>query len=196
MKKIAIISACLAVIGCNADQPSEAEIVKAFAPYTAKKACASSVLFNEFPIKKSLVDSNQQTLDVFLAAGLIEKTGSSYTLSPLGKETYDTSKEGFCYTESFKISSFKIEKEVDSLPDKLTAAWFVSVDITPDQVSNWVKDDELLKAASLLSDKTPEESKKFTVRVGKKVGKEELEVIDPTFHFKPGLTYNVNIPLF
>lgn len=191
MKKVVMLSACLTLAGCGTDQPSEAEIVKAFTPYTAKKACASSVLFNEFPVRKSLVDNNQQILDIFVDAGLLEKSGSSYTLTALGRETYDSSKKGFCYTDSFRISSFKIEKELNDLPPKLTKAWYVSVDIAPDQVSDWVKNDELLKAASRMSDTAPDENKSFTVRVGKIVGENELKVIDTHFTFHPGLTYNV-----
>lgn len=192
MRRTSTVTACLfALAGCSTDQPSEAEVKKAMANYADQKGCASSVLFKEFPIKPSYAKSNQDIIKLFANVGLIEDLDGSYALTDLGKKAYDPSMSGFCYTDNFTISSVKIEKEDDDIPSGLNGAWYVSFEIAPNNVSDWVKNEELINSASRLSEKNIEDSQKYTVRVGKKFGSDEIVVIDPRFSFKPGLSYNM-----
>ncbi|MFQ6370879.1 hypothetical protein [Shewanella sp. YIC-542] len=192
MRKVGIVTACVLVLtGCSKDQPSEEEIKNALTIYTEKKGCASSVLFKEIPINLRYIKNNQNIIKIFVNAGLLEKTDDSYTLTALGKEAYDPSMNGFCYTDSYKINSVKVEKEDANIPSTLSGAWYVSLNISPSQVSDWVKNEELINAASRLSEKDVESPKTYTVRLGKKIGVEELVVIEPRFSFEPGLKYNM-----
>jgi hypothetical protein len=193
MRRAIIVTTCLfALAGCSADQPSEAEVNNAMAKYTDQKGCASSVLFKEFPIKPSHAKSNQDIIKLFANVGLIEGLDGSYALTDLGKEAYDPSMSGFCYTDNFTVSSVQILKKDNDISSSLTGAWYVSFEITPNNVSDWVKNEELINSASRLSEKNIEDSQKYTVRVGKKVGSDELLVIDPRFSFQPGLSYNMS----
>jgi hypothetical protein len=194
MKKIFLLSIAFMIFssGCSSGTPGVDDVKEALATRINKKGCATSTLFNKFPIDGNEAKTNAFTLDALVNAGLLQKTNNSYVLSDLGKSAYDPNVKGFCYTQQYKIEDIKIVKPVPEiqLPPALKAAWFVSFKIVPVSVSDWVKNQDLLKAASLASLDTVAGSKEFTVTIGKKDENSKFEVFDMSFSFNPGIHFN------
>lgn len=185
----------LVLTACGGSKPSETEIHTALAEKIGqKKGCATSVLFDTMPIKQDRVASNQSTLNALVVAGLLEKSGSTYALTSLGQSAYDAKVNGFCYTERYEIKDITIVKEEDKSAlsgTPLSGAWYISFTITPSSVSDWVKNPQLLQAASLASLEKVSGPQKYTVHFAKKAGEDKLFIADPRFLFQPGIHFNM-----
>lgn len=179
---------------CSGSKPSEMEIRAALAERINQRGCATSVLFDTVPIKQERVANNQTTLNALVSVGLLEKTGNTYTLTKLGQSAYDAKIKGFCYTERYEIKDIAVVKAEDKNAlsgNSLSGAWYVSFTITPNEVSDWAKNPQLLQAASNASLEKISGVQKYTVRFVKKAGEDKLILADPTFSFRPGFHFNM-----
>jgi hypothetical protein len=194
MKRSAVVSMVLfGIVGCSASGPGEDAIKSALAERTDQKGCATSVLFKQFPIKESYVRSNGNILAALSDAGLVKTSGNTYVLTDLGQSTYDPDAPGFCYTHKYLISDITIVKTEpqSELPSALSGAWYVSFNVSPDDVAEWVKNEKLIKAASRASIEDLTAAKNYTVRLAQKKGDDELIIADPRFSFRPGIHFNM-----
>ena len=202
LKKLFVATAVftLSLSACGSSKPSDAEIRAALEEQKVNgKGCATSVLFDTMPIKQERVASNQPLLKALTQAGLLEKSGSTFALTSLGKSTYDARVKGFCYTEKYEITNISVVKEEQKSElsgTSLSGAWYVSFTIAPSNVSDWVKSSQLLEMGRLSSygkaslEKITE-PQKYTVRFAKKSGENKLFVADPMFSFRPGIHFNM-----
>lgn len=158
-----------------------------------KKGCASSTLFKEFPISSSIAKKNQDTINAFSNIGFIVEKNDSYELTEAGNAAYDPSHSGFCYTEGYRLEDIEITKEASEseLPPTLSGAWQVSFSVAPQNVEDWVKDQNILQAASMASIDKISNKQSFSVRMVKKASDEKLIIADPRFSFSPGIHFNM-----
>jgi hypothetical protein len=192
-KIIWILPLVMVIASCGNNNPTEAEIRSALASKLEQKGCASSVLFKDFPIDKSMGDKNGDIIKPFIDIGFIQKSGDYYVLAEKGSRSYDKSASGFCYTERYNASDISVVKEEpkDELPPALTGAWYVAFKISPDNVEEWVKNQQLIQAASLATLNDVVGTHSFTVRMAKKRGEDQLIIADPRFSFNPGIHFNM-----
>lgn len=189
-----LVSVPLLISACSGGSaPSQEEISKALSERVHGKGCASSVLFKQFPIPATTASSNTHITKPFQDIGFISETDGSYALTEKGKAAYDVEHSGFCYTDSYTISDVKVtgEESGNELPQALSGAWTVSFQIAPSNVDDWVKNPEIINAASLASLEKITQPKRYTVRVARKKGEDALFVADPTFSFTPGIHFNM-----
>lgn len=196
LKKIAVVAALLplALTACGGSTPSEAEVRAALEKQVNQKGCATSALFDTVPIKQDSVAGNQVTLNALANAGLLEKSGNTYTLTSLGQSAYDAKSNGFCYADRYEIKDISVVKEeaknaLSGTP--LSSAWYISFVITPVNVSEWAKNPQVLQAASYASLEKVAGPQKYIVRFAKKAGEDKLFVADPRFSFSPGMHFNM-----
>ncbi|MDR2212046.1 MAG: acyltransferase [Pseudomonadales bacterium] len=190
MKKLVLMALLsIGLVACGfGGKPTEEEIRVVLLDEIDQKGCTSG-FFSNFPISQSVVNNNQRNIQAFAAIGFIkENTDGSYDMTEQGRSAYDSSRQGFCYTESYIVSDVVVvarEKE-SQLPRGFTDVWYVSFNVSPSNVDEWIKNPQVLAAGStgpeFIGDAN--EVKAFTVRVGKKVGNDKLE-LDFYFSFRP-----------
>jgi hypothetical protein len=170
-KKFIAISTLFIFIltACSSSKPSESEIRAALAERIA---------------------NNQTTLNALVSVGLLEKTGNNYTLTKLGQSAYDVKIKGFCYTERYEINDIAVVKEEGK--STLSGAWYISFTITPNKVSDWAKNPQLLQVASNASLEEISGSQKYTVRFARKAGEDKVILADSKFTFQPGFHFNMS----
>jgi hypothetical protein len=175
---------------CSSSKPSESEIRAALAERINQKGCATSILLETIPIKQERIANNQTTLNALVSVGLLEKTGNNYTLTKLGQSAYDVKIKGFCYTERYEINDIAVVKEEGK--STLSGAWYISFTITPNKVSDWAKNPQLLQVASNASLEEISGSQKYTVRFARKAGEDKVILADSKFTFQPGFHFNMS----
>ncbi len=94
----------LFLAACSDSAPSSEEIARLLAERGFDKpACASSTLFETFPV--TLSDSfsgpgpakgNAAVYDALVGVGLLRRDGDSYDLTPAGREDYKPESKAFC----------------------------------------------------------------------------------------------------
>ncbi len=196
-KKFIAISTLFIFIltACSSSKPSESEIRAALAERINQKGCATSILFETIPIKQERIANNQTTLNALVSVGLLEKTGNNYTLTKIGQSAYDVKIKGFCYTERYEINDIAVVKEEgnSTLSGKpLSGAWYISFTITPNKVSDWAKNPQLLQVASNASLEEISGPQKYTVRFARKAGEDKVILADSNFTFQPGFHLNMS----
>jgi len=178
----------LVLYACGSGNPSENEIKSALAEIANRKGCATSVLFEEMPIKgEKRIRDNKKIIDAIVAANLVKKSGNTYELTDLGKSAYDANYKGFCHTEGYNIKNIAVVKKEDKRElsgTPLSGAWYVSFTIAPSNVSEWVKTPQILQEASNASLEKISAEEKYTVRFAKKAGENDIFVADPHFSFR------------
>jgi hypothetical protein len=190
---LALLPLSLLLAGCGQSGPSQSEIEAALQKSVSGKGCATSVLFKTFPIPDSMARSNGDITKPFENIGFIAKQDGAYQLTDKGQAAYDAERSGFCYTEGYTISNIKItdeETEADR-PQALSGAWYVNFQIAPSNVDEWVKNPEIIDAASRASLENIVQPKTFTVRLVKEKGDDKLFIADPRFSFSPGIHFNM-----
>ncbi|MBD9396397.1 acyltransferase [Pseudomonas sp. PDM11] len=190
---LTLVTLSALISACGQSAPSESEISKTLADSISSKGCATSTLFKSFPIPPSMANSNGAIIRPFEDIGFIAQSADGYQLTEKGQAEYDAERSGFCYTDSYKISDIKVidEEAERDLPPALSGAWTVSFTVAPASVDEWVKNPEILKAASRASLDKLVEPQSLKVRVAREKGKDELIVADPRFGFSPGIHFNM-----
>ncbi len=190
---LTLVTLSALISACGQSAPSDSEISKTLADSISSKGCATSTLFKSFPIPPSMANSNGAIIRPFEDIGFIAQSGDGYQLTEKGQAEYDAERSGFCYTDSYKISDIKVidEEAERDLPPALSGAWTVSFTVAPASVDEWVKNPEILKAASRASLDKLVEPQSLKVRVAREKGKDELIVADPRFGFSPGIHFNM-----
>jgi hypothetical protein len=195
MKKLLLVIMFAGLSACAQNGPGENEIRSVLASLSNKKGCASArVLFKEFPVPKSRADRNEHILHPFSNIGFLKENDGSYELTEQGRAVYDAQEQGFCYTNQYVLSDIAVVKEEskDELPAVLSGAWYVSFKITPSNVDEWVKNPQIIQAASMASLEEITKTHSFTVRMAKKRGEDQLIISDPHFiGFRPGIHFNM-----
>lgn len=72
----------------------------------------------------------------------------------------------------------------------LQLAWYVSFTLASASVREWVRNPQLLQAVNRASLEQIDGEQKYTVRLARKAGEEELFIADPRFSFEPGLYFS------
>ena len=190
---LTLVTLSALISACGQSAPSESEISKTLADSVSSKGCATSTLFKSFPIPPSMANNNGAIIRPFEDIGFIAQSADGYQLTEKGQAEYDAERSGFCYTDSYKISDIKVidEEAERDLPPALSGAWTVSFTVAPASVDEWVKNPEILKAASRASLDKLVEPQSLKVRVAREKGKDELIVADPRFGFSPGIHFNM-----
>lgn len=181
------------ISACGNSSPSTSEFRAALESRLDKKGCATSHLFNDFPVKTGVAQHNQDTLNVFENAGLIELSEDHYILSELGRADYDEDQGGFCYTQKYLISDVEIAKTIpeEQFPPMFSGAWVVSFEVKPDAVSDWAKTPEFIAAADSKSFVKFSDATTLTAQFYKIAESGKLEFKGPAAHFRPGVTFGV-----
>ncbi|AEF23698.1 hypothetical protein [Pseudomonas fulva] len=190
---LTLVTLSALISACGQSAPSESEISKTLADSISSKGCATSTLFKSFPIPNDMASKNSAITRPFEDIGFIAQSADGYQLTEKGQAEYDAERSGFCYTDSYKISDIKVidEEAERDLPPALSGAWTVSFTVAPASVDEWVKNPEVLKAASRASLDKLVEPQSLKVRVAREKGKDELIVADPRFGFSPGIHFNM-----
>nr|WP_288497871.1 acyltransferase [uncultured Pseudomonas sp.] len=190
---ITLVTLSALISACGQSAPSESEISKTLADSISRKGCATSTLFKSFPIPPDMASKNGAITRPFEDIGFIAQSADGYQLTDKGQAEYDAERSGFCYTDSYQISDIKVidEEAERDLPPALSGAWTVSFTVAPASVDEWVKNPEILKAASRASLDKLVEPQALKVRVAREKGKDELIVADPRFGFNPGIHFNM-----
>lgn len=190
---LSLVALSAMITACGQTAPSDTEISKVLSERISGKGCATSVLFKTFPIPQSKASTNSHITKPFVDIGFIAENAGEYQLTQKGQAAYDAAKSGFCYTNGYQVSDIKVtgEEASSDLPPALSGAWYVSFNVAPSNVDEWVKNPDIIKAASLATLEKIVEPKSFTLRVAKEKGKDELIVADPTFSFNPGVHFNM-----
>ncbi len=190
---ITLVTLSALISACGQSAPSESEISKTLADSISRKGCATSTLFKRFPIAPDMASKNGAITRPFEDIGFIAQSADGYQLTEKGQAEYDAERSGFCYTDSYQISDIKVidEEAERDLPPALSGAWTVSFTVAPASVDEWVKNPEILKAASRASLDKLVEPQSLKVRVAREKGKDELIVADPRFGFNPGIHFNM-----
>ena len=190
---LTLVTLSALISACGQSAPAESEISKTLADSISSKGCATSTLFKSFPIPNDMASKNGAITGPFEDIGFIAQSADGYQLTEKGQAEYDAERSGFCYTDSYKISDIKVidEEAERDLPPALSGAWTVSFTVAPASVDEWVKNPEILKAASRASLDKLVEPQSLKVRVAREKGKDELIVADPRFGFSPGIHFNM-----
>lgn len=190
---ITLVTLSALISACGQSAPSESEISKTLADSISRKGCATSTLFKSFPIPPDMASKNGAITRPFEDIGFIAQSADGYQLTEKGQAEYDAERSGFCYTDSYQISDIKVidEEAERDLPPALSGAWTVSFTVAPASVDEWVKNPEILKAASRASLDKLVEPQALKVRVAREKGKDELIIADPRFGFNPGIHFNM-----
>ncbi|TWE10614.1 hypothetical protein FB481_101103 [Pseudomonas sp. AG1028] len=190
---ITLVTLSALISACGQSAPSESEISKTLADSISSKGCATSTLFKRFPIAPDMASKNGAITRPFEDIGFIAQSADGYQLTDKGQAEYDAERSGFCYTDSYQISDIKVidEEAERDLPPALSGAWTVSFTVAPASVDEWVKNPEILKAASRASLDKLVEPQALKVRVAREKGKDELIIADPRFGFNPGIHFNM-----
>lgn len=98
------------VSACGNSSPSTSEFRAALESRLDKKGCATSHLFNDFPIKARVAQHNQDILDVFENAGLIELSEDHYVLSELGEQITMPIEEDSVLRKNTSLVTWKLRK--------------------------------------------------------------------------------------
>lgn len=181
------------VSACGNSSPSTSEFRAALESRLDKKGCATSHLFNDFPVKTGMAQHNQNILDVFENAGLIELVDDHYILSKRGQADYDADRGGFCFTQKYLISDVNVVKTIpeEQFPPMFSEAWVVSFEVKPEAVSDWAKTPEFIAAADSKSFVKFSDPAKLTAQFYKLSESGKLEFKGPAAHFRPGVTFGV-----
>lgn len=190
---LTLVTLSALISACGQSAPSESEISKTLADSISRKGCATSTLFKSFPIAPDMASKNGAITRPFETIGFIAQGADGYQLTEKGQAEYDAERSGFCYTDSYQISDIKVigEEAEGDLPPALSGAWTVSFTVAPASVDEWVKNPDIIKAASRASLEKIVEPQSFNVRVAREKGKDELIVADPSFSFSPGIHFNM-----
>lgn len=181
------LTAFLACVACSS-KPSTADIRGAFAPRLDVPGCARSVMFKSFPVTLSdtaiggIRVGNASSFDAFVTAGLLSKSGNTYSLTPAGRAAYKLEKQGFCYSDGYEIRKVADVAPVPGVQNNpvVDKAWFVTADIAQKPVAAWALTPVV---SALATDRMAlsTEPQTYHVTLARVRGKESIEIDDPMF---------------
>lgn len=181
----------LACAACSS-RPSTASIRDVFASRLDQPGCAGSVMFKRFPVTLSgaadgIGPDNARTFDAFVAAGLLSRSGNTYSLSAAGRAAYKADEQGFCYSDGYEIR--KIAK-VEEIPDAQSSpdfdkGWFVTLDIAQKPVAAWART-PTVSVLALDRKALSSEPQTYHVTLAHARGKDGIEIDDPMFMLPHG----------
>lgn len=178
--------------GCSTDQPTHDDLLTALNVLSQKKACVTSTMFNQWPVKGDFVTRNKMIMEQLADVGLVEQADNTFDLTAKGKDFFDQEQNGFCYASAHTISDVNLIKKIptEQLPTAVYSAWQISFKITPMVAGEWIDNPALLSALGVdFSQLT--QSHDFTVRLIKRNEKSKIELLDPRFSFSPNHSFKM-----
>ncbi|RML53589.1 hypothetical protein ALQ93_102710 [Pseudomonas syringae pv. pisi] len=192
---VLIVSGALMLVACAAE-PSEGEIQAALQPRLEGASCVSAPMFKTFPVTleegfgSATSMGNEPAFDALVAAGLLAKSGKTYSLTDPGQATYVQKESGFCYAQGYEIAKIKDTSEnSEQMGPAVDKSWVVTVDIRQKSVAAWAKTPAIQKLARN-PETFSEEPKSYRVVVGRLKADNTLQLIDPRFSIMSGLSVN------
>ncbi|MBF7144966.1 MULTISPECIES: hypothetical protein [Pseudomonas] len=190
-----IVSGALMLAAC-ARGPSEGEIQAALQPELEGASCVRAPMFKTFPVTlkegfgSGTSIGNEPSFDALVSAGLLAKSGNTYSLTEPGRNAYVQQESGFCYAQGYEIANIKDTSEnTEKMGPAVDKSWVVLVDIRQKSVAAWAKTPEIQKLARN-PETLSEEPKSYRVVVGRLKAEKTLQLIDPSFSIMRGLSVN------
>ncbi|SFG83792.1 hypothetical protein SAMN05444062_101643 [Pseudomonas syringae] len=192
---VLIVSGALMLAACSGG-PSESEIQAALQPRLEGASCVRASMFKTFPVTlekgfgSGTSMGNEPAFDALAAAGLLAKSGKTYSLTAPGQAAYLQQESGFCYAQGYEIAKIKDTSEnTEQMGPAVDKSWVVTVDIRQKSVAAWAKTPAVQKLARN-PETLSEEPKTYRVVVGRLKADNTLQLIDPSFSIMRGLTVN------
>jgi hypothetical protein len=190
---VLVVSSAWMLVAC-AGGPSEGEIQAALQPKLEGASCVRAPMFKAFPVtlKEGFGSGtslgNEPAFDALVAAGLLAKSGKTYSLTDPGQAAYVPQESGFCYAQGYEIAKIKDTSEnVEQMGPAVDKSWVVTVDIRQKSVAAWAKTPAVQKLARN-PETLSEEPKSYRVVVGRLKADNKLQLIDPRFSIMRGLS--------
>lgn len=192
---VLIVSGALMLVACSGG-PSESEIQAALQPRLEGASCVRAAMFKTFPVTlekgfgSGTSMGNEPAFDALAAAGLLAKSGKTYSLTDPGQAAYVQQESGFCYAQGYEIAKIKDTSEnTEQMGPAVDKSWVVTVDIRQKSVAAWAKTPAVQKLARN-PETLSEEPKTYRVVVGRLKADNTLQLIDPSFSIMRGLSVN------
>lgn len=190
---VLVVGGAWMLVAC-AGGPSEAEIQAALQPKLGGASCVRAPMFKAFPVTlekgfgSGMSMGNEPAFDALVAAGLLAKSGKTYSLTDPGQAAYVQQESGFCYAQGYEIAKIKDTSEnVEQMGPAVDKSWVVTVDIRQKSVAAWAKIPAVQKLARN-PETLSEKPKSYRVVVGRLKADNTLQLIDPRFSIMRGLS--------